>query len=682
MYLRCSLKNLRKRDQSMKEYLVQNQAICDSLAACGNPLTKTVDISAILYGLRPKYEHVVVVIASSQLPYNLHGVCSVLLDIEASSLQSGAYGVSGFHDGVHDVYGVYANSNGYGVLTGGSICCGASDDNVVTIAGGFRAWGYGDTALYPDSGATTHLNPDGVKVIHFVPYFGPGKVSVANGMVFQSQSLKGDENVHDYLVAGCSKPDKATIKGSLQSVSNVTFDESMVSSHTVCDDSDSVDSCLVNLHSSSLNTHDVCNIVTSDVELWHCRLGHPSTVVLAQFLRQFSSNGLVGPATLVSNNSCYYLSFLDACTRFTWIYFLTRKPDNVTSFHVMVERQFNCKLKVTQSDCEDTLSVSVADQRIAAKFVYPKLAEPAGSIVAASSQVPHSVGSQGCSGFANQRARSSDSEAQDTTNSETNIHMSSAHGVSAAHGCTAGSDDSPGEVQSKKSKTLNSHPMVTQSRAGVFKPKAFLAEATSLESSMVPSLEPTNVHQAMKYSVWREAVEKELTALSEKDTCELVMLPPDRVLVGFKRLFKIKKNSDGNFARYKAHLVAKGGNISAWSSKKQRVVSRSSTEAEFRSLANAECEAIWVKSLLAELGVHLTSTPVIWCDNTSVIAHSANPVHHAKLKHVEPDLCFVREKVMDGSFHVNYVPAVDQVADVLTKPLSAPFFVRLRNSFV
>ncbi|KAL4295800.1 hypothetical protein GQ457_12G006140 [Hibiscus cannabinus] len=56
---------------------------CDSLAACGNPLTETMHISTILSGLPSEYEPVVAVITSSQQPYKLDGVCSVLLDTEA-----------------------------------------------------------------------------------------------------------------------------------------------------------------------------------------------------------------------------------------------------------------------------------------------------------------------------------------------------------------------------------------------------------------------------------------------------------------------------------------------------------------------------------------------------------------------------------------------------------------------
>ncbi|KAL4302869.1 hypothetical protein GQ457_10G007120 [Hibiscus cannabinus] len=83
MHLHCSLKTLRKRDLRMREYLTQIPIICDNLAACGNPLTETMHIFAILSGLPPEYEPVVAVITSNQQSYKIDGVCSVLLDTKA-----------------------------------------------------------------------------------------------------------------------------------------------------------------------------------------------------------------------------------------------------------------------------------------------------------------------------------------------------------------------------------------------------------------------------------------------------------------------------------------------------------------------------------------------------------------------------------------------------------------------
>ena len=61
------------------------------------------------------------------------------------------------------------------------------------------------------------------------------------------------------------------------------------------------------------------------------------------------------------------------------------------------------------------------------------------------------------------------------------------------------------------------------------------------------------------------------------------------------------------------------------------------------------------------------------------MALSANPILHARTKHIELDLYFVREKVINGTVIINHVPAVDQIADILTKPLSGSFFERMRN---
>ncbi|MCI07442.1 retrovirus-related Pol polyprotein from transposon TNT 1-94, partial [Trifolium medium] len=85
-----------------------------------------------------------------------------------------------------------------------------------------------------------------------------------------------------------------------------------------------------------------------------------------------------------------------------------------------------------------------------------------------------------------------------------------------------------------------------------------------------------------------------------------------------------------------------GPNLVSWWSRKQQVVARSSTEAEYRSLAQATADVLWVQTLLKELTVPF-STPTIYCDNQSaVLAH--NPVLHSRTKHMEIDVFFVREK--------------------------------------
>ena len=117
----------------------------------------------------------------------------------------------------------------------------------------------------------------------------------------------------------------------------------------------------------------------------------------------------------------------------------------------------------------------------------------------------------------------------------------------------------------------------------------------------------------------------------------------------------------------------------SWASKKQHTVSRSSREAEYRSLAHLTAELVWLQSLLSELQISLSTTPLVWCDNLSTALMSANPVQHARSKHIELDLYFVRERVSHKQLLVKHVPSADQVADVLTKPLTAARFTLLRH---
>ena len=121
-----------------------------------------------------------------------------------------------------------------------------------------------------------------------------------------------------------------------------------------------------------------------------------------------------------------------------------------------------------------------------------------------------------------------------------------------------------------------------------------------------------------------------------------------------------------------------GGNLISWCSKKQTAVARSSTEAEYRALTSTATEVIWIQQLLSEVGVRLhTSPPVLWCDNMSAQALASNPVYHARTKHFELYLHFLRDLVTSRKLEVRYVSTAHQPADLLTKPLSGSRFLSL-----
>ncbi|KAB1227925.1 Retrovirus-related Pol polyprotein from transposon TNT 1-94 [Morella rubra] len=134
-----------------------------------------------------------------------------------------------------------------------------------------------------------------------------------------------------------------------------------------------------------------------------------------------------------------------------------------------------------------------------------------------------------------------------------------------------------------------------------------------------------------------------------------------------------RRSTGGSCVFFGSHLIT-------WSSRKQPTIARSSTEAEYKAVANATCELLWVQALLRDLGVSISSPPVLWCDNLGATYLTSNPVMHSRTKHVEVDYHFVRDRVASKSLRVSFLSSKDQLADLFTKPLSVHRFSMLRTS--
>ncbi|CAM8952089.1 unnamed protein product [Rhodiola kirilowii] len=138
--------------------------------------------------------------------------------------------------------------------------------------------------------------------------------------------------------------------------------------------------------------------------------------------------------------------------------------------------------------------------------------------------------------------------------------------------------------------------------------------------------------------------------------------------------------SDGDDCRSQhGFVIYYGDNLISWSSKKQQVVAKSSTEVEFRAIAFTATELIWLQQLLQELQAPLSPPPILLCDNLSATYMSANHVFHQRSKHIKIDYHFVREQVDNGSLIVRHVRSLDQIADIFTKAVGAARFATLRS---
>ena len=111
-----------------------------------------------------------------------------------------------------------------------------------------------------------------------------------------------------------------------------------------------------------------------------------------------------------------------------------------------------------------------------------------------------------------------------------------------------------------------------------------------------------------------------------------------------------------------------GGAVS-WSSKRQEIVSLSTTESEYVAVTHGMKEALWLRSLLSEVFEPITAPTTLFSDNQSAIALTRDHQYHARTKHIDVRYHFIRWVIEQGSLRLIYCPTDDMVADSLTKAL-------------
>jgi hypothetical protein len=96
-------------------------------------------------------------------------------------------------------------------------------------------------------------------------------------------------------------------------------------------------------------------------------------------------------------------------------------------------------------------------------------------------------------------------------------------------------------------------------------------------------------------------------------------------------------------------------NLVSWRSKKQVVVARSTAEAEYRAMALALCEMMWLKGMLKELQLLRKEIMLLHCDNVAAINIANNPIQFDRIKHVEIDRFFIKEKIDMRVLKLGYI---------------------------
>jgi len=124
-------------------------------------------------------------------------------------------------------------------------------------------------------------------------------------------------------------------------------------------------------------------------------------------------------------------------------------------------------------------------------------------------------------------------------------------------------------------------------------------------------------------------------------------------------------------------FIQLGGSPISWKTKKHDVVSRSSAEAEYRAMADTVCEILWLRELLPALGIDCSASTILHSDSLSAISLAKNPVYHARTKHIENDIHFIRDEILRGTIVPKHVNTTSQLADIMTKALGKTAFEAL-----
>ena len=106
------------------------------------------------------------------------------------------------------------------------------------------------------------------------------------------------------------------------------------------------------------------------------------------------------------------------------------------------------------------------------------------------------------------------------------------------------------------------------------------------------------------------------------------------------------------------------------------MVALSSTEAEYIGATLCVCHCKWLQGLLTDLNDEPEEPLKIYCDNSSSIKLSKNPVLHRRTKHIDVRYHYLRDLVNQGVVSLEFCGTKDQLADVMTKPMKLEDFER------
>ena len=115
----------------------------------------------------------------------------------------------------------------------------------------------------------------------------------------------------------------------------------------------------------------------------------------------------------------------------------------------------------------------------------------------------------------------------------------------------------------------------------------------------------------------------------------------------------------------------------SWTSRVQKTIVYSSTEAEYMALSDCARQVTWIQSLLGELSYKLSAIPIC-SDNQGSVFMASNPVMEPHSKHIDIHYHGIHESVVNGKVELLFIDGAENPADLLTKNLPCKKFAKFR----
>ena len=114
----------------------------------------------------------------------------------------------------------------------------------------------------------------------------------------------------------------------------------------------------------------------------------------------------------------------------------------------------------------------------------------------------------------------------------------------------------------------------------------------------------------------------------------------------------------------------------SWSSKKQNIITLSSTEAEYIAQTHAAKEGIWLELFMNEIRGGEKGPLTIMANNQGAIALAKDNKFHLRTKHIDLQYHFICEAVEDERVRMKYILTLENIVDIFTKALAKPKFTK------